>query len=714
MKKTAKLLIGLFLFVVLSGFQQKKIVEKTNQTHYFPIDKIASENSLISQIRRGTGFITNVLSVIPTDSVNTLLLWDGSSDINWEKFKYLVVKIWNKSDFSGLINIDFYKKGESGVEIITLENGEEIIRKKPRITTILGVLPRLKTKLIFPLEYLDAQKIFLPRYPRQLKGTLTGNRIENEDISKIEIRFGPFQKPFFTPEFEISSFYLSDKLPGPYPKPDTPLVDKFGQWAGKDWQGKTYNENSLSFLNDSLLTIAKKAKYSKEWSKYGGWKKKRFKANGFFQTHHDGKRWWLVDPKGYAFISVGIDCIGSNVTGPVHGIEDLFEWLPRKESGFKDAISGNGKMLDFYKSNLIRIYGKEWKKNWEIITTGLIKHFKINTIANWSDINYAQKSKIPYVLALRGFPNTKTSLFRDFPDVFSPEYREKSIIFAEQLQNYKDDKYLIGYFLGNEPHWAFGNNNIAFEMFGTDKESYSKNEFIIWIKEKYENNIEDFNKAWNLNISDFNEILTTTFKELPSESSSTDFYHFSELLVEKFVGIPCDEVEKIDPFHLNLGMRYAWISSDLLYKAGERFDVFSINGYSNPDPPDTEKIAEISGKPVMIGEFHFGATDRGLPATGIRGALTQKDRAEAYRNYVEQGFARPELIGIHYFQWLDQPIYGRFDGENYNIGFFDICNRPYPELTNAATLSHQLIYKIASGLIKPFRKHITKVPAIHY
>lgn len=185
-------------------------------------------------------------------------------------------------------------------------------------------------------------------------------------------------------------------------------------------------------------------------------------------------------------------------------------------------------------------------------------------------------------------------------------------------------------------------------------------------------------------------------------------------MVGRYVDIPCDEVEKIDPQHLNLGMRYAWISSDLLYKAGERFDVFSINGYSNPGPPVTAEIARRSGKPVLIGEFHFGAVDRGLPATGIQAALNQERRGTAYRYYVEQGFSRPELIGIHYFQWIDQPVFGRFDGENYNIGLVDIVNQPYSELTKAISLTNERIYSVAIGTTASFNEIIRKIPSIYY
>ena len=281
------------------------------------------------------------------------------------------------------------------------------------------------------------------------------------------------------------------------------------------------------------------------------------------------------------------------------------------------------------------------------------------------------------------------------------------------MNDYKDDPYLIGYFLRNEPQWAFGYHNLAYEMFATDQPSATKDEFVKWINSKYNSDIQTFNKSWNLKIEKFDDLRDLTFKNYPSPAADSDFYSFSTIMVRKYVDIPCDEVVKVDKHHLNLGMRYAWISSDLLYKAGERFDVFSINGYGYAPPP-TAEIARVSNKPVMIGEFHHGAVDRALPATGITGVVSQNERAAAYRNYVEQGFSRPELIGMHYFQWVDQPYYGRFDGENYNIGIVTIQNLPYHELTQAMRITNERIYMVGSGQEAPFKAEITKIPPIHY
>lgn len=701
-----------FLIVILAMFSCSTKTETG-----FNIQQIQSKNPEISQVKKGVGFESDVLKIVPAEKEQGLVVWEDSVATEWENANYLVCEIWHENEFSAVLNLEFYRNEKSDASIVT-QSGSVAGKKTetPRMSAKIGVLPRLKTKVIFPLEHLNGQEIFMPRFPRQLKGTVLGNRMKPEEISKVIIRVGPFQTPRFLPEYEIASIYLTKELPTPYPTPEIPLTDKFGQWARKEWPGKINSDEEFKDVLNKQLENANAATFPENWSKYGGWKEKKFEPTGFFRTHNDGNRWWLVDPDGFAFVSVGVDCIRNNASGVISGQEDLFEWLPDStDILYKDGFSIRGKTVqaDFFTFNLMRVFGERWQEKWETITTGQIRDFAINTIGNWSDIDYARKAKIPYVLPLSRFPSTEVQLYRDFPDVFADEYAANAKQFAQQLSEFKNDPYLIGYFLRNEPNWAFGAHDIAYEMFATNQPSESKNYFAKWLSQHY-STIQELNKNWKINLPDFETLTTQIFEEYPSEKAKEDFWKFSEILVAKYVNVPCDEVEKVDSNHLNLGMRYAWISSDLLYKAGERFDVFSINGYGNPGPPETAEIARISGKPVMIGEFHFGATDRGLPATGIQGALTQADRGTAYRYYVEQGLARPELIGMHYFQWLDQPVFGRFDGENYNIGLMDICNQPYRELTDAAKLTHLKMYKVANGEEKPFDQIIEKIPSIHY
>ncbi len=685
----------------------------------FDLSQISGRvNGTASRLVDSKIFGKQALKVDPKEGNEGIVIWEKGDKPDWTDAGYLVFEVFDEADYSGVINLEFYKEVKNfKSEQIVLQGGDISGTEKdtPWLSCLIGVLPRLKTQVVFPISYMDAQNIFLTRFPRQLKATLSGNRLDPADITKVVLRFGPYDGTNYRTVYELGSVSLTKKLPEPYPAAP-PAIDMLGQRTDRDWPGKVKDEADMVARNKAIDEALEGVAFPSGWSKYGGWKAKRFQATGFFRTQHDGKRWWLVDPEGYAFLSTGIDCIRANSNGPVQGIEDLFEWLPGDgDARFAAAVSEQRgmKTMDFYIANMIRIWGEDWKEHWLDYTEKLMKKIRCNTVGNWSEVEFARHSKIPYVLPLNGFPSTEVAIYRDFPDVFADEYRTNAAAFAAQLEEYKDDPYLVGYFLRNEPNWAFGYHNLAYEMFATDQASATKDAFVRWIGERYKGDVKAFGQAWNLDLDGFEALKAKTFKEYPSETAREDFNAFSEIMVKRYVDIPCDEVEKVDRNHMNLGMRYAWLSSDLLYKAGERFDVFSINGYGLTPPP-TAEIAARSGKPVMIGEFHHGAVDRALPATGIVGVMSQDERAAAFRQYIEQGFARPELVGMHYFQWVDQPYYGRFDGENYNIGVVTTANIPYEELIRGMTTTNERIYDVATGKVAPFDGKVPRTPAIHY
>ena len=68
---------------------------------------------------------------------------------------------------------------------------------------------------------------------------------------------------------------------------------------------------------------------------------------------------------------------------------------------------------------------------------------------------------------------------------------------------------------------------------------------------------------------------------------------------------------------------------------------------------------------------------------------------------MERAAAIPCCVGAHWFQHVDQPVLGRFDGENYNIGFVDVTDRPYPELTAAAREVNPRLGTIHAGRARP-------------
>lgn len=643
-----------------------------------------------------------VLLLEPVDTKKELPVFSAGKDMSLAQYRYLVLQVRHENLYSVIFHLQFYAKGQPDV---------------PRLTARIGINPRLQTNLIFPLSYLDAQHVFLPRFPRQMKGTVSGHRLSAEEVERITVSIEPFSSNDFAPIVMLGRCSLTKGLPDPLPGPGYYYVDSLGQWNQKHWPGKS---SGLEETTERLTGLEREfagSAYPPSWSIYGGWKEIKFEKTGFFHTHNDGTRWWLVDPDGYAFLSIGMDCVNKEMSTVYTGNEELFRWVPDLTSGTEEAVSmfRDKVMVNFLKANLIRCWGKEYAAKWSKLTGNMLKAWRFNTIGNWSDLAFARTASVPYVIPMSGFPTTPLKVFRDFPDVYDTLFVTEARRFASQLLPYRDDPWMIGYFLANEPEWAFGNNNIALEMLaGGDTSLVSRKALADWLREKYRGSVSEWNRQWNSHFGSFDEVRTVFMNKAPSEEAEKDLLEFSGIMVERLIGVVCEETGKADPHHLNLGLRYAWISSDLCYRAAKYFDVFSVNGYRYPDPPPTEEIYRRSGKPVLIGEFHFGSTDRGLPATGIVGVAGQEDRGRAYSYYLENGFARPEMVGIHYFQWLDQPVTGRFDGENYNIGFLDVTYQPYRSIVKYATESNERIYRIAAGLEQPTDTKALQIPAIFY
>ncbi|NQU43164.1 beta-agarase, partial [bacterium] len=124
-------------------------------------------------------------------------------------------------------------------------------------------------------------------------------------------------------------------------------------------------------------------------------------------------------------------------------------------------------------------------------------------------------------------------------------------------------------------------------------------------------------------------------------------------------------------------------------------DVVSFNRYNYS--VEDFNLPEGIDKPVLIGEFHFGALDRGMFHTGLKTAKHQEERANMYESYVRGALGNPQIVGTHWFQNKDQATTGRPDEENYQIGFLNVCDRPYPEIVEAARRVGAELYEVRIG-----------------
>ena len=69
---------------------------------------------------------------------------------------------------------------------------------------------------------------------------------------------------------------------------------------------------------------------------------------------------------------------------------------------------------------------------------------------------------------------------------------------------------------------------------------------------------------------------------------------------------------------------------------------------------------------------------------------TQQERARGAGRAAQLLAAAPNVIGVHWFQYADEPTGGRADGEDYNFGLVDIDDRPYGKLIRALRASNRL------------------------
>ena len=123
--------------------------------------------------------------------------------------------------------------------------------------------------------------------------------------------------------------------------------------------------------------------------------------------------------------------------------------------------------------------------------------------------------------------------------------------------------------------------------------------------------------------------------------------------------------------------------------AAEHCDVVSLNVYKHS--PEIPYPASARDRPVIVGEFHFGALDRGMFHTGLVPTANQAERAVAYGKYVRDCLADDRIVGAHWFQYRDQAFTGRNDGECFQIGFLNAADAPYPEMVEMSrTLAREL------------------------
>jgi hypothetical protein len=403
-------------------------------------------------------------------------------------------------------------------------------------------------------------------------------------------------------------------------------------------------------------------------NQYGSNMSYKTTATGFFRTEKVNNRWYIIDPEGYIFIHKG-------VAGVAPGTSE----------------------------NQMKALESKWGTNdvWCTDTNNWLKNNGFNGIGAWSDVSHFKNQVEPLVYTVIINP---MSSYRDYPKklvggytnagwqgyeyniirVFDPLFETYMDNACKTLAQYKNDKYLLGYFVDNELPWV----NDALDRF--IKYLDVNDPCYIAVK-----NWLDQRKGKNAGLSDI---------------TADDRCAFWDFYAGKYFRMAKSYITKYDPNHMFLGSRFNQeneeLSNPYIFKtAGESCDIISINHYQKWEPIEAEMSDwELwSQKPFIITEFYTKGEDSGMANTTGAGWLvkTQNDRGLFYENFIIKLLRSKGCVGWNWVLYQDNdPQDSTTDESNKdsNKGIVNITYDPYVDLINLCKLTNNNVYRFLDYL----------------
>ncbi|HPQ17013.1 MAG TPA: hypothetical protein PLP04_17415 [Bryobacteraceae bacterium] len=497
-----------------------------------------------------------------------------------------------------------------------------------------------------------------------------------------------------------------------------PFIDEYGQYSHEDWPGKIHSLKDFVRNRQAEERELAADPGPVDRSAYGGWTRgPQLAATGFFRVEKYGDKWWFVDPEGYLFWSFGLcmtrsvnegpdSLVNRNVT-PLTGREHYFLNLPPEDSVLGQFYgTGNWaprgyykgrtpyRTYDFAKANLFRKYGPNWPAIYNELVHRRFRSWGINTLGHRSDRQILMLRNTPYVASIdfedARFIEGSEAFVTRFFDVFDPSFRKalRAALDAERGVSI-GDPWCLGFFVNHEIAWGEDDTALALAALRSPADQPAKIGFVQDLRRKY-GTVARLNAAWDASFESWDELLAASF-EPDRRKARADLLAFNKKIADTYFRIVRQELKSAAPNQLYLGCRFAGRPPLVLEVAAAYTDVVSFSVYDY-----TAEYLQLPGgidKPILISEFHFGALDRGLlyPSHHTM-AINQQDRAARLISFVEGALKNPYIVGAHWFQYRDEPTAGRGDGENYQCGFVDICDTPYPETIRAARLLSRTLY----------------------
>ena len=412
---------------------------------------------------------------------------------------------------------------------------------------------------------------------------------------------------------------------------------------------------------------------------YGGDLRVSLDATGFFRTEKLCDRWWLVTPGGHPTYSLGVNNVG-----------------PYGDTGQETGVA-------VYSATVTEAY--ESHDEWADTAVERLHSWGFNTAGCWSNAEL-MFPRMPFTLGL--------SLAGDdwiegtVSDYYSTEWEAAVEEAAAQVAQSTGDPNLIGYFIDNESRWGSdwrGTETLLQLYLELAADTAGKQAATLLLLDEL-GGVQEINTLLGTSFVDEAAMLAASegWDALGYEAAGQAgelVSAFLEQTADRYFDVTTSAIRAHDPDHMVLGNREVSVTTRIeVYRAAAPYvDLFSINNYvffdvvteamltlsGSLDPADGfTALAEEIDKPILISEFGFRADDSGLPNTWppqYPTHATQDERADAFEEYARDKHTYPWIVGYHWFQWLDQPMDGRFDGENNNFGLVSEQDEVYEVVT---------------------------------
>ncbi len=467
-----------------------------------------------------------------------------------------------------------------------------------------------------------------------------------------------------------------------------PVVDRFGQRRLSSWQGKVQTEKD--FHKEPNIPKVNTWAQQPGYDKYGGNKQLAFKATGFFYVAQHQNRWWWVSPEGHAFWSLGVTGIRpkndrTDVTW-VQGREQLYEWLPDSKGPFAAAWVDSARM-SFYYVNLLRKYGNI--NSWRQQVMQRMRSWGLNSIGNWSEDSLLAMSNLPFTKAL----DSKIPghiIGRGLCDVFHPGWVKGVDSIAAAAAFYRNNPYLLGYFVDNEQGWGKGDFAGILDILPDTAASRQ-----VWLQvlQQYYPNPQAVGKEAGLPINSWNDAQRIRQPEHYSRLKAA-VVDFETRFARQYFSTIKAALQRYDANHLYLGCRFTrqpkpW---HVMQVAGQYCDAVTVNVYTFIEE-EMRTWHAATGKPILIGEHHAPlASKRQFPPNYK--AFAEPERQAYYLDYVQRWAGMPFSLGCHWYQFADQHLTGRStDGECQTVGLVDITDSPHRHMIEVMQQASGRLYQ---------------------